>query len=232
MSRRRQVKSARKGCARAVLILALRLCLLYIAFLLAGLALFRFVNPPATGVQLQRLAEAKLAGREYHRDYRFVPLDRISAHLQHAVIAAEDGRFYQHSGVDWKEVEKVIGEELPRGRFRGASTITQQLLKNLFMTTHPFPLRKPLEWAFAPAADKILGKRRTIELYLNVIEWGPGVFGAEAAARHHYRTGAFSLTREQSARLAAVLPSPLRWRPERMDDYSAIILERMAKRGW
>jgi monofunctional biosynthetic peptidoglycan transglycosylase len=232
MGRRRRSKGVRKGCAHTLFVLALRLCAVYIVLLLGGLALFRFVNPPITGVQLQRAVGAKFAGRDYRRDCRFVPLDAISIHLQHAVIAAEDGRFYQHSGVDWKEVEKVIGEELPKGRFRGASTITQQLVKNLFMTTHRFPLRKPIEWVFAPAADGILGKHRSLELYLNVVEWGPGVFGAEAAARHHYGVSAAALNRGQSARLAAVLPNPLGWRPERMDRYSAIILERMAGRGW
>jgi monofunctional biosynthetic peptidoglycan transglycosylase len=233
MRLRRFVKRRKKGgCLRQLLGLLLKLCLVWLAIFFGGLFLYRAADPPVTGVQLQRRVGAAIDGREYRQDSRFVPLSSVSEHLQHAVIAAEDGRFYQHSGVDWQEVGKVIEEELPKGRMRGASTITQQLVKNLFMTTHPIPLRKPMEWFLAPAADRILGKDRTLELYLNVVEWGPGVFGAEAASQYHYKTSAARLSREQSARLAAVLPSPLRWRPERMDKYSAIILEQMEKRGW
>ncbi len=220
------------GLLRRALKLILRLCLVYTGVVLLGLFLLRVLDPPITGVQLQRMAAARLDSVPYERDYRFVPLTQISAHLQHAVIAAEDGRFYQHSGVDWKEVAKVIEEEVPKGRIRGASTITQQLVKNLFMTTHRFPLRKPIEWGLAPAGDMILSKQRQLEIYLNIAEWGPGVFGVEAAAQHHYGVSAATLDREQSARLAAILPSPLRWSPEEMDKYSDIILKRMERRDW
>jgi len=225
-------KKSKPGLPRSILTLVLRLCLLYVGVVLLGLFLLRIIDPPVTGVQAQRMVAARLDGVPYERDYRFVPLSEISTHLQHAVVAAEDGRFYDHSGVDWQEVAKVIDEEVPAGRIRGASTITQQLVKNLFMTDHAFPLRKPIEWGLAPIADKILGKKRQLEIYLNIAEWGPGVFGAEAAAQHHYGVSAARLTREQSARLAAVLPSPLRWRPKEMDKYSAIILKRMEGRGW
>lgn len=192
----------------------------------------RYVDPPLTVVQAQRRGESLFSDDGYTKRYQFVPLDHISRNLQHAVIAAEDGRFYEHSGIDWMEIEKVVSEEVPRGRVRGASTITQQLVKNLFMTTHRNPLRKPVEFVFAPVAEAILSKDRILELYLNVIEWGPGVYGAEAAAQHHYGVSAAGLTREQSARLAACLPAPRTWRPERMDRYAGIILGRMEGRGW
>lgn len=225
-------KKSKSSAVRRLLTLVLYVFLVYLGVVFLGLFLYRFVNPPITGVQLQRLVEARLGDEPYEQDCRFVPLSQISSHIQHAVIAAEDGRFYQHSGIDWEEVRKVLSEELPRGRIRGASSLTQQLVKNLFMTTHPFPLRKPLEWVLAPAADKILGKRRQLEIYLNIVEWGPGVFGAEAAARYHYGVSAAHLTRAQAARLAAVLPNPQRRQPERQDKYAAIILNRMGKRGW
>ncbi len=209
--------------------------------LLAGLYLFwmsalialRYVDPPTTGVQIQRRVEAMFSGVTYRKRYKFVPLRLISPNFQHAVIAAEDGHFYRHHGIDWDQVEKVVQESSETGKLgRGASTITQQLVKNLFFTTHRNPVRKAFEYTLAPLANWILGKQRTLELYLNVIEWGPGVFGAEAAAEYHYRTTAAQLDREKAARLAACLPSPRRWKPARMNDYSAAILERMQQVGW
>ena len=120
--------------------------------------------------------------RRYLKRYKFAPLQQISPNLAHAVIAAEDGRFTRHHGIDWAEVEKVAQESSETGSIRrGASTITQQLVKNLFFTTHRNPVRKAFEYTLAPLRMH-LGKRRVLELYLNVVEWGPGVYGAEAAA--------------------------------------------------
>lgn len=187
----------------------------------------RFVNPPLTMVQLQRLIEGR------GRQQTSVPLSRISTELQHAVIAAEDGRFYEHFGVDWQQIELVAEEARETGEVpRGASTITQQLVKNLYFTTHRNPVRKVVEWGLAPLAELLMGKQRILEIYLNVAEWGPGIYGAEAAAKHHYGTTAARLSRDQAARLAAILPSPLRRRPARMDRYSGIILARMRQMGW
>lgn len=211
---------------------ALGLVGLHVLWAVALLAL-RFINPPTTGVQIQRRIEAIFRPTEYRKRYTFVPLRQISPHLHHAVIAAEDGRFYQHYGIDWKEVEKVALESADSGSVsRGASTIPQQLVKNLFFTTHRNPVRKVFEYTLAPMAVVILGRPRLLELYLNVVEWGPDVFGAEAAAQYHYRTSAARLGREQAARLAACLPSPRRRRPDRMDRYSAQILDRMTRLGW
>jgi monofunctional biosynthetic peptidoglycan transglycosylase len=203
--------------------------------LLLGVALagLRFINPPTTGVQMQRRIGSIFAGAKYEKRQKFVPLSRIAQDLQHAVIAAEDGRFYEHGGVDWKQVRKVAEESRETGEVaRGASTITQQLVKNLFFTTHRNPLRKALEYTLAPMADVILGKQRTLELYLNVAEWGPGIFGAEAAADFHYGTSASRLSRDQAARLAAILPSPVRRKPGRMTSSSVNIETRMRQMGW
>ena len=161
-----------------------------------------------------------------------MPLSRISRDLQHAVIAAEDGRFYQHRGFDWKEIQKVAEKDAEEGKLgRGASTITQQLVKNVFFTTHRSLLRKGIETTLTPVAEMILGKNRILELYLNVIEWGPGIYGAEAAAENWYRISAARVNRDQAARLAAIIPSPLRRKPAAMNDYSAQIQERMRSMG-
>lgn len=203
------------------------------AWLILSVALLvalRSVDPPFTVVHLQRRVEAFWEREPYLKRYRFVPLERISPHLRHAVIAAEDGRFYLHRGIDWEEIRKVWEQEIPRGRLRGVSTITQQLVKNLFLTT--YPIRKPAEFVLAPAAERILSKERILELYLNVVEWGRGIYGAEAAARHYYGIPAARLDREQAARLAACLPAPRTRRPEKMDSLSAEILERMSRMGW
>ncbi len=149
-----------------------------------------------------------------------------------AVIAAEDARFYQHHGFDWTEVKNAIDEDLDEGRVRGASTLTQQLVKNLFLGTSRSMVRKGIEASLVPFAEFILGKRRILELYLNVVEWGPGVYGAGAAARYYYNVPAARISRDEGARLAAILPLPLRRKPGRMDRYSALIQERMRAMGW
>jgi monofunctional biosynthetic peptidoglycan transglycosylase len=231
--RKTRAKAKRRGWLRLLFQLALLIVVgLHLAWALCLFGL-RFVNPPTTGVQIQRRVEAMLSRKPYQKHQTFLPLKRISPELQHAVIAAEDGRFYEHSGIDWKQVKKVAEESRETGEVaRGASTIPQQLVKNLFFTTHRNPLRKAFEYTLAPLAVAILGKQRLLELYLNVVEWGPGIYGAEAAAQYQYGTTAARLTREQSARLAACLPSPLRRRPARMNQYSAAIMERMRQVGW
>lgn len=198
-----------------------------------SLVLLRWINPPTTTVQIERRVQAWIHGQPYHKRYTYVPLNRISPDLQHAVISAEDGRFYEHHGIDWKEVQQVIDQDLEDRRVgRGASTITQQLLKNLFLSTHRSFLYKGLEFTLAPVADRILPKQRVLELYLNVIEWGPGIYGAEEAARGWYGKPASQVNRIEAARLAAVIPSPLRRKPARMTAYSNAILRRMTQRSW
>ena len=196
-----------------------------------SLIALRFIDPPTTGVQMQRRVESWFARGKYVKRYEFVPLARISLPLQHAVIAAEDGNFYKHHGFDWVQIQDAV-VDAEAGHPRGASTISQQLVKNLFFTTHGNVLRKAAEFAIVPVAERVLGKKRILELYLNVIEWGPGAFGAEAAAQMNYGTTAARISREQGARLAAVLPSPRKRKAARMGRYSAIILGRMTLLGW
>ena len=192
----------------------------------------RWIDPPSTAVHMQRHLQAWIHHTPYHERYKFVPLDQISRDLQHAVVAAEDARFYQHHGFDWHEVQIAAEDDLEGERTRGASTITQQLVKNLFFGTGRSILRKGAEFTLVPVAELVLGKRRILEIYLNVIEWGPGIYGAESACHYYDGTAARNVGREQAARLAAILPAPLKRRPERMNKYSVLILERMRQMGW
>jgi monofunctional biosynthetic peptidoglycan transglycosylase len=192
----------------------------------------RWISPPFTAVQIERRVQAWVHKKPYHKRYVFVELDRIAPDLQHAVIAAEDARFFRHHGFDWHEMRAAVDEDLEKGRGRGASTITQQLVKNLFFGTGRSFLRKGAEFTLVPVAELVLGKRRILELYLNVVEWGPGIYGAEAASHYHFAIAARSVGRQQAARLAAILPAPLKRRPERMNEYSALILDRMQQMGW
>jgi monofunctional biosynthetic peptidoglycan transglycosylase len=192
----------------------------------------RWIDPPLTAVHIQRRLQAWMHGTPYHKHYKFIPLSQISPDLQHAVIAAEDARFYQHHGFDWHEIQIAAADDMEGGRTRGASTITQQLVKNLLFGTGRSILRKGAEFTLVPVAEFVLGKRRILEIYLNVVEWGPGIYGAESACHYYDGTAARSVGREQSARLAAILPAPLKRRPERMNNYSALILERMRQMNW
>lgn len=209
--------------------------LAFYGWVIVSLVLMRWVNPPTTAVQTQRQIESWFKSGPYTKRQRFVPLEQISIQLQHAVIAAEDGNFYTHNGFDWKQIHNVIEDALddeePK-KIRGASTITQQLVKNLFLSLHGSVIRKGIEATIVPLMELILSKRRILELYLNVIEWGPGVYGAESAALYHYKISASKLGRDQSARLAALLPSPLKRRINRVDRYTGIILGRMGQHGW
>jgi len=205
------------------------LCWLAAALLLVAA---RWIDPPTTAVQMQRRVQAWMHDKPYQKHYQFVPLNQISPNLQHAVIAAEDARFYHHDGFDWHEIEIAAQEDMEGERTRGASTLTQQLVKNLFFGTNRSILRKGAEATLVPVAEFVLGKRRILELYLNVVEWGPGIYGAEWASRSYYGRPARNIDRQEAARLAAVLPGPLKRRPERMNRYSVIILGRMQQMGW
>jgi len=192
----------------------------------------RWIDPPSTAMHIQRRVQAWIHGKPYRERYQFIPLDQISPNFQHAVVAAEDARFYQHHGFDWKELQIAAKEDMEGERTRGASTITQQLVKNLFFGTGGSIFRKGAEFTLVPVAEFVLGKQRILEIYLNVVEWGPGIYGAESASRYYDETAARNLGRQQSARLAAILPAPLKRRPERMNNYSAVILRRMHQMGW
>lgn len=224
-------KRIRRIAARAGKI-AFKVLAGYYAVCLALLVVYRFATPPMTTVQLQRRLEAAVTGKEYSIERNVVAGERIPRHVARAVVAAEDGDFWNHWGFDLDEMRAASMEAFDGGMPRGASTITQQLMKNLFGTTNQNPLRKLLDMALTPPAELILGKDRILELYLNNVEWGPGVFGIDAAARHHYQTTVRGLSRSQAAGLAALLPNPLRRTPRNTPNYRAEILRRMNHRGW
>jgi monofunctional biosynthetic peptidoglycan transglycosylase len=205
-----------------------------VAWLFAALSLvgLRFIDPPTDAVHMERRVQAWIHHKPYRERYTFVPLSQISPDLQHAVIAAEDGRFYQHHGFDWQAIEIAAEDDMKGGRIRGGSTITQQLVKNLFFGTGRSFLRKGAEFTLVPVAELVLGKQRILELYLNVVEWGPGIYGADEACRYYFKIPPRSIGREESAELAAILPRPLKRRPERMTHYSGLILDRMREMGW
>jgi monofunctional biosynthetic peptidoglycan transglycosylase len=192
----------------------------------------RWIDPPTTAVHIQRRLQAWIHHTPYRERYKFIPLSQISLDLQHSVIAAEDARFYQHHGFDWHAIQLAAQEDMEGDRTRGGSTLTQQLVKNLFFGTGRSFLRKGAEATLVPVAELILGKQRILELYLNVVEWGPGIYGAESACRYYDRTAARNIGRQQAARLAAILPAPLKRRPERMNNYSELILKRTRQMGW
>jgi monofunctional biosynthetic peptidoglycan transglycosylase len=198
-------------------VLALAALLAYLWLGLPGRSEVRALastNPGLTSVMRQREKEAQAAGRTPRRQQAWVPLSRVSRHLVHAVLSSEDQNFFGHQGVDWDAIEKSVQEDRKQGRLaRGGSTITQQLAKNLFFTTHKSPVRKVRELLVAHWLEEDLGKRRILELYLNVIEWGDGVYGAEAAAQRYYGKPASGLDADEAAGLAAMIPNPRRINP-------------------
>ena len=170
--------------------------------------------PEETSVMRQRDAEAREAGRKPRRLQKTVPLRSISKNLIHAVLSAEDPNFFGHEGIDWDAMKESIETNLEKGRYaRGGSTITQQLAKNVFFTTHKSLIRKAREAIVATWMERDLPKKRIIEIYLNVIEWGDGVYGCEAAARRYYGVSCAALDVDQAAGLAAMIPSPRRINP-------------------
>ena len=180
-------------------------------WLLGALSLVaaRWIDPPTTAVHIQRRVQVVRAN-PYHERYRFIPLQQIAPDLQHAVIAAEDARFYQHHGFDWHEIQIAAEDDMEGGRTRGASTITQQLVKNLFFGTGRSVLRKGAEASLVPVAEVVLGKQRILEIYVNVVEWGPGVYGARRGVPvllpirgPECRAGSGSTARSDSAGSAA-----------------------------
>jgi monofunctional glycosyltransferase len=221
-----------RGVAGRLLRAAVLLLAGYYVLCIMLLMVYRFVTPPATGVQVQRRVESLVKRSDYAKRREHVPLDALPPHVPRAVVAAEDGRFWDHWGFDLTEMRIAGREAMGGGRIRGASTITQQLVKNLFGSTHPNPIRKVYDIALTPPAELVLGKNRILELYLNQVEWGPGVYGIEAAARHHYNKSARNLSRTEAAGLAALLPNPLQRTPGNTGQYRAAILRRMSNRGW
>lgn len=236
LKKRAQVKKGRRFLLRVAFAVTF-------ALIAAALYLFFFPNisrlikenPRKTAFMAYREREWKDKGKSCKIRQRWVPLSRISPHLVRAVIIAEDDKFWQHEGFDYEAIQEAIEKNIKAGKFKlGGSTISQQLAKNLYLSPAKNPFRKVREAIITWRMEKALSKRRILELYLNVIEWGEGVFGVEAAARHYYGKPASLLTSREAARLAAVLPNPRRFNPQGNNRYvvrrSARIYRILARR--
>jgi len=175
--------------------------------------IFRVVPPPFTPLMVIRLIEGEGIERAW------APLDSVSTYVAPAVLAAEDSRFCQHGGVDWHEFRQALSDWLGEGRMRGASTVSMQTAKNVFLWPGRSLFRKGIEAYLTGLIEWLWPKRRIVEVYLNVAEWAPGIYGIEAAARHHFGKPAYALTEREAALLAAVLPSPRRYSASRPSSY-------------
>ncbi len=175
--------------------------------------LYRELPPPITPLMLIRLTEGEGLEKQW------VPLSDMSHHVARSVLALEDNNFCRHAGVDWAELMAALSDYFRGDSLRGASTITMQTSKNLFLWPGRSVLRKIIEAPLTMMLEAFWSKRRILEVYLNIVEWGPGIYGIEAAARNYFNKSAATLTRREAALLAAVLPNPRRWSPSRPTRY-------------
>jgi monofunctional biosynthetic peptidoglycan transglycosylase len=206
------------------------------AFIYPNVSKYKKYNPPKSSMMEYREKQMKAEGKEIHIKRKWVPFSRISPYAIKAVLIAEDDKFWHHSGFDIEGMETALEKDIKKHRLKaGGSTITQQLAKNLFLSPSRNPVRKLKEAVLAWRMERTLSKRRILELYMNYAEWGPGIFGIEAASRHYYGIPASALNAEQAAKLATVLPNPNIYSPVKPDRYvqrrSAIIYKIMVKRG-
>ena len=212
--------------------IALLLALFWQAVLLTQVVWWSRFDPGSTSFMRIRLAELRKSDPQAELRHRWVPYERISIHLKRAVVAAEDDRFLDHDGFDWEGIERALERNAEEGRITaGGSTISQQLAKNLFLSSSRSWLRKGQEAAITMMIEATWDKRRILEVYLNVAEWGNGVFGAEAAARHYHGRPAASLGPAEAARLAVMLPNPRRYEKSfgpRLAAHAARVQRRMA----
>jgi monofunctional biosynthetic peptidoglycan transglycosylase len=212
-------------------------CLIALALVVqlwfAGNVLYlKHFNPDSTAFMRQRLSELRVHNPNASLKYEWVDYEKISAHLKKALVAAEDAKFVEHEGFDWEGIQAAMEKNESKGKpVAGGSTITQQLAKNLFLSPDKTYLRKGQEAVITFMLETMLDKERILELYINVIEWGDGVFGAQAAAQHYYKVAASKLNAPQAARLAAIVPAPRFYeknlRSPRLRYKTNIILKRM-----
>jgi monofunctional biosynthetic peptidoglycan transglycosylase len=224
-----------KGVAFLFVFLTALAALVYL-FLMPDISKLRKENPGKTSFMEYREREWKEKGKSYRIKQTWAPLSKISPYLIKAVLIAEDDKFWKHEGFDYEAIQKAIEKDLKAKKFKlGGSTISQQLAKNLYLSPSKNPLRKMAEAVITWRMERILTKKRILEVYLNVIEWGEGIFGAEAASRHYFGKFAAELTADKAARLAAVLPNPRKYNPAGEQRYvvnrSNLIYVIMIKRG-
>jgi monofunctional glycosyltransferase len=209
---------------------AIVLALLYQLWIFAHVLWWIDHNPASTAFMAAGLERQQDKNPDAELRHKWVPYDRISIHLKRAIVAAEDAKFLEHEGFDVEGIEAAVKKNLKKGRLvAGGSTISQQLAKNLFLSGERSFIRKGQEAVITLMIEATWSKRRILEVYLNVIEWGDGIYGAEAAARRYYKTSAANLDRDQAARLAAMVPNP-RWyedhRNSRAYQHRILVIER------
>lgn len=225
------LKAIGKGVWHALLVLA-AIVLLYQLWMFGCICWWVRFNPSSSSFMDDRLEVMQSKNPEAELKHRWVPYEKISVNLKRAIVASEDAKFVDHEGFDWEALQKAYEKNLKKGKIvAGGSTISQQLAKNLFLSSKRTPWRKVQEAVITVMLETVMSKRRIFEIYLNVIEWGNGVFGAEAAARHYYGVSAAQLTAAQSAKLAAMVPNPRFYDKHRstgwLERKTSIILVRM-----
>ena len=213
-SARRNTAPAQRGLAGRILRLVVVLLLVFgLIGPILTVAVYRFLPPPVTWLMVER----SFQGQGFDRRWRSI--DELSPQLTRSVIAAEDAKFCEHHGFDFQAMQKAMAHNERSGKVRGGSTISQQTAKNVFLWPSRDYVRKGLEAYFTVLIEGLWGKRRIMEVYLNSVEWGPGIYGAEAAALKNFGVGADRLSPAQAARLAAILPSPLKWQAAKPGPY-------------
>jgi monofunctional biosynthetic peptidoglycan transglycosylase len=225
------MKTVRRWMARVVL-LFIAAVIVYQFWIFGSVVWWIWFNPSSSAFMEDRLEVLQQKNPTAVLRHKWVPYNRISIHLKRALIAAEDAKFLDHDGFDWEAIQKAYEKNLRKGKVvAGGSTISQQLAKNLFLSGRRTPWRKGEETLITLMIENVMSKRRIFEIYLNIIEWGNGVFGAEAAARYYYGSSAASLGPVQAARLAAMVPKPRFYDKVRetplLERRTAIILDRM-----
>jgi len=239
----KKTRSARKKSRNLLAVIILRaaqvsaLSAAVYLFWLPDVSLLKTHPPKETAMMRIREREMKEKGRKNRRLMQWMPYENISPYLRQAVVIAEDDTFYRHQGIEPMQIKRALLKDLERKQLAyGGSTITQQLAKNLYLSPSKNPLRKVKEMLIAWKLEKALSKKRILEIYLNVVEWGPGIYGAEAASRVYFGKSAAELTLDEAVSLAVTLPNPRRYNPLKESRYVALrkedVLKRMRKAGY
>ncbi|MEN3931688.1 monofunctional biosynthetic peptidoglycan transglycosylase [Microvirga sp. W0021] len=227
MSEQDQKQTPRKTKLKRITLQVAGFCarlLMYWSVIVIFLGVIYWVAPPVSTLMIGDWFRGQNVSRTY------VSLDEISPYLPRAVIASEDASYCRHSGIDWEALNDVIKAAIKRGPSRGASTIAMQTAKNLFMVSSRSYIRKGLEIPVAMYLDLIWSKRKMIEIYLNIAEWGNGIYGAEAAAQHYFRKSAKNLTRQEAALLAVALPNPIQRNAGRPNNFHRVLAGQLLQR--
>ena len=209
--------------------------ILFVGISIFWVLLYRFVNPPVTWLMISRGFERKADGKEWKIDKKWIDIDSIADPMKRAAVAAEDAKFFEHSGFDFAAMEKALNKNAHSKKLVGGSTISQQTAKNVFLWQGRSYIRKAFEAYFTMLIEVLWSKKRIMEVYLNVIEMGDGIYGIEATSQYYYHKSASQLTKRQAAAIAATFPNPLKWSPvnptAKVKRHQFFILKNMRRLG-